>query len=113
MHEYSIARALLDSVEAEAGRRGATAVTALTLKLGELSGVEPQLLLSAYELCRERSIAERATLAIVPVAALWACPHCARPISRGAVLRCPDCQRPAHLAAGDEIVLERIEMEVP
>jgi Zn finger protein HypA/HybF involved in hydrogenase expression len=27
-------------------------------------------------------------------------------------LRCPDCAVPARLAAGDEIVLDRIEMEV-
>jgi Zn finger protein HypA/HybF involved in hydrogenase expression len=30
----------------------------------------------------------------------------------GERLRCPDCGLPAALRAGDEIVLERIEMEV-
>jgi Zn finger protein HypA/HybF involved in hydrogenase expression len=29
------------------------------------------------------------------------------------VLTCPSCAVPAHLVQGDEIMLDRIEMEVP
>jgi hypothetical protein len=46
------------------------------------------------------------------VAARWSCPGCGRPIASGEILRCPDCLRPARLEAGDEILLEQIEMEV-
>ena len=35
-----------------------------------------------------------------------------RAIRHGNVLRCPDCARPARLTEGDEIVLDRIELEV-
>ena len=31
----------------------------------------------------------------------------------GAVLRCPECECPAQLESGDELVLERLELEVP
>lgn len=112
MHEYSIVSALLEKVDAEAQSRGAIAVHRLRVRIGELSGVETDLLASAYELFRERTVCAGADLEIVPVAARWACPGCDREIPRGAVLRCPECARPARLTGGDEILLERIEMEV-
>ena len=112
MHEYSIVSALLERVDAEAKARHATAVHRLRVKVGELSGVETELLASAYELFRERTVCAAAELEIVPVAARWRCIECSGEIARGAILRCPRCDRPARLAEGEEIVLERIEMEV-
>jgi Zn finger protein HypA/HybF involved in hydrogenase expression len=47
---------------------------------------------------------------MVPVE--WACQACGRRIERGRPLRCPECLAPATLIAGDEIILDRIEMEV-
>jgi hydrogenase nickel insertion protein HypA len=113
MHEYSIAQALLERVETEARTRGAIAVHRLRLRLGELSGVESGLLESAFLLCRERTICAGAALEIEPVGAAWTCTGCGRAIEPGEVLRCRDCGRPARLRAGDEIILDRIEMEVP
>ena len=113
MHEYSIVRALLARVEEEARARGATAVRRLHVRLGELSGVEAQLLASAYEAFRERTVCDGAELEIESVAARWVCASCGEARPRGAVLTCPDCDAPARLAAGDEILLARIEMEVP
>jgi len=112
MHEYSIVRALLDRVDREARARQATAVHRLQVRIGELSGVEIELLATAYRTFRERSLCAAAELEVVPVAAAWACPRCDRPVAAGALLRCPDCAAPARLVAGDEIVLDRIEMEV-
>ncbi len=113
MHEYSIARALLDQVEAHARTHQASAVHRIEVRIGELAGVEGDLLAAAYELVREGSpVCRGAALEVVPVAARWECPSCGRPIARGAVLRCAPCARPARLAAGEEILLERIEMEV-
>ena len=34
-------------------------------------------------------------------------------VARGAILRCDTCGHPARLTHGDEIILERIEMEAP
>ncbi len=112
MHEYSIVSALLERVETEARARQATAVHHLRVQVGELSGVETELLASAYELFRERTLCAGADLEIVPVPARWACPSCDLEIARGEVLRCADCAHPARLVGGDEILLERIEMEV-
>jgi Zn finger protein HypA/HybF involved in hydrogenase expression len=44
--------------------------------------------------------------------ARWQCPKCDDIIAPGRALRCPRCEAPARLAAGDALVLVRIEMEV-
>jgi len=112
MHEYSIVRALADKVEAEARARQAVAVHRLTVAVGSLSGVEPELLATAFTLCRQGLLAE-ARLEVRRVEASWSCPLCERPVAPGGVLRCAACGEPARLGAGDEILLEQIEMEVP
>lgn len=113
MHEYSIVQALVARVDAEARARRATTVHRLSIRIGELSGVEVGLLTTAYETFRERTICEGAELNVEMVPARWECPDCGRAIGRGDVLRCPTCAVPARLAGGDEIMLDRIEMEVP
>jgi hydrogenase nickel incorporation protein HypA/HybF len=113
MHEYSIVQALLERVDAEAGRRGATAVHKIAVRIGELSGVDVGLLLTAYDIVRVRTICERADLEVEAVPAAWQCPRCGQPVARGGLLRCASCARPAQLAAGGEILLDRIDMEVP
>jgi len=112
MHEYSIIQALLGQVEHHARQHRASAVHRLHVSIGELSGVEVPLLETAYTTFRERTVCAGADLEVHPVPAVWACPDCAREIPRGTALRCPDCGCPARLTRGDEIVLDRIEMEV-
>lgn len=113
MHEYSIVRSLLDRVESEAAGRHATAVRVLHLRIGELSGVEVELLRTAFETFTGGSICDGAELRIETVPVRWACPGCGRRPGPGEALRCSQCGRPAALVEGDEIVLARIEMEVP
>ena len=112
MHEYSIVSALLDRVEAEARRHVRAEVLGIRVRIGELSGVDPELLRSAWSLCREGTPCARAELELAGEAACWVCPRCAGSIEAGAALRCPGCGVPARLASGDALVLERIEMEV-
>jgi hydrogenase nickel incorporation protein HypA/HybF len=113
VHEYSIVQALVERVAAEARARRATAVHRLSVRIGELSGVEVNLLATAYDTFRERTICAHAALDVLVVPARWECPKCGRAIGRGNLLQCPACVAPARLAEGDEIMLDRIEMEVP
>jgi len=112
MHEYSLVRALVDKVEQEARAHRATAVTRLKLRIGALAGVEPELLASAFTLCRA-GLLEGAALELERSETAWACPGCGDAIPAGAPLQCPACALPARLVSGDELLLEQIEMEVP
>jgi hydrogenase nickel incorporation protein HypA/HybF len=112
MHEYSIVQALVERVGVEAQAQGATAVHRLSVRIGELSGVDPGLLVTAYDTFRERTICAGAQLDLQVVPARWECPECRQIIRRGEVLTCPACELPARLSEGDEIMLDRIELEV-
>jgi hydrogenase nickel incorporation protein HypA/HybF len=112
MHEYSIVQALLERVEAEARVRHAAAVHRLSVRIGELSGVDVGLLTTAYMTFRERTICQGAELDVRSVPARWECPECREEVRAGTMLRCVRCGAPARLSCGDEIVLDRIEMEV-
>jgi len=111
MHEYSIIQSLVDSVAAAVGTREAS-VHRVDVAIGELAGVDCTLLATAFENFREGTLCERALLTIDRIPARWECSRCGTDVARGGFLRCPRCDAPAHLAAGDEIVLQRIELEV-
>ena len=111
MHEYSIVQSLVDSVAAAVGARDAS-VREVRVVIGEMSGVDCGLLTTAYEVFRAGTLCERAALTIDRIAANWRCPRCHVAIANGAFLRCAACNEPAELAGGDEIVLQRIELEV-
>ncbi len=112
MHEYSIVGALIEQVAREADARGAR-VHRLHVAIGELAGVDVELLRTAYDTFRPETVCAGAPLDVRAVAAEWRCPRCELVLARGARLQCVTCGRPARLVAGDEIILERIEMEVP
>lgn len=112
MHEYSIIQSLVDSVENVAHQNGNAAVRHLYVQIGELAGVDCDLLQTAYETFRFGTVCADAPITIERIDARWECRKCGAAFARGAILRCPDCNEPARLAAGDEIVLRRIEMEV-
>jgi hydrogenase nickel incorporation protein HypA/HybF len=111
MHEYSIVQSLVDSVAAAVGERDAS-VCRIDVAIGELAGVDCALLTTAFEVFREGTLCEHATLTIDRIPARWECSRCSGEVARGGFLRCALCDTPARLAAGDEIVLQRIELEV-
>lgn len=111
MHEYSIVQALLERVDHEAHVHGGSRVHRVRLAIGELSGVEVDLLRIAYETIRHRTRCQDAELEIRCVEAHWECTGCGAAIPRGAPLRCAACGQRARLSSGDEIVLDQIEME--
>lgn len=113
MHEYSLVASLLERVVAEAVARQAIEVHRVSLRVGALSGVEPELLETAFEMCREGTVCAGASLHVVRVPARWVCAACAREVPEGEVLACVACGGGARLAAGGELVLDQIEMEVP
>jgi hydrogenase nickel incorporation protein HypA/HybF len=112
MHEYSIASELLDRVEEEVRRHERAEVLRIRVRVGDLSGVDHELLRTSWSLAREGTPCSRAELELDTEPVRWSCPRCARDIESGAMLRCLRCGAPARLVSGDALVLERIEMEV-
>jgi hydrogenase nickel incorporation protein HypA/HybF len=112
MHEYSIAAALIERVEAEAEKHRARSVRRVGVRLGELSGVEPELLATAYELAREATLCASAELEIDYVKARWVCSTCQASVDPKVALRCAACGAAGRLIAGEELDLCRLELEI-
>lgn len=113
MHEWSLVHALIEQVQSQALEHRAVAVRRVHLRVGELSGAHADLLASAFAMLRDETVCRGAELAIEWVPARWACARCAASITAGDELSCAACGGPARLAGGDELLLSRIEMEVP
>ena len=58
MHEYSIVQSLLDQCEQNARDNNATKVSKVVVKIGVMSGVEPDLLKTAFETFKEGTMCE-------------------------------------------------------
>jgi hydrogenase nickel incorporation protein HypA/HybF len=102
----------MDRVEQEATARGAVAVQRVVVRIGELSGIEVALLRTAYENLRARTICACAPLDVDVVPVRWVCQACGAGVPGGGRLRCGVCDGAAVLRQGDEILLERIDLEV-
>ncbi len=114
MHELSIALSILDVAEAEAGRHGDVRVCGIHLKLGPLSGVVKEALLSAYELARESSPLQEAQLLIEEVALLAHCPVCqgTRAVVSVQELCCVECGSPTpQVVSGRELEIVALELQ--
>jgi hydrogenase nickel incorporation protein HypA/HybF len=113
MHELSIALSILDIAEEESACRGDAAVVAIHLRLGPLSGVIKEALLSAFDLAREESAVANARLMIEEVPIVVFCPACAaeQDVASMQELLCPICgAAPSRVVTGRE--LEVVALEV-
>ena len=92
MHELSIAMSIVELAQEEGERRGAR-VNAVHLKLGALSGVVKEALLSSYEMACEDTPLQGSRLVFeeVPV-----------------VVFCPNCQAAPNLEFGAVVLLFRV-----
>ncbi|MCE9573119.1 MAG: hydrogenase maturation nickel metallochaperone HypA [Deltaproteobacteria bacterium] len=112
MHEYSIVSALVDKVEAQARAHPGAIVRVVHVAIGELAGVEIELLVTAFDTFKPKTVCAAAAIAVESRPARWRCPKCKTVIARGEKLRCEPCASPARLESGDEIMLQRIELEM-
>ena len=113
MHEYSIVQALYESVMNHARGRGEGTIHEVRVRIGELSGVDTNLLDTAWRTFRVRTPCELAEMLIETVPPAWHCPACGLAAPPRGVRRCAACGGPLQLAKGDEILLDQIVMEVP
>ena len=115
MHEMSIAAAVLDALRTESALHPGTHITRAGLRVGELSGVEPESL----RFCLETLVAGSD---LAPLAFDFEiCPWTRRCRACGAVFQvvewnpaCATCASPdTEAAGGDQMELTYLELEEP
>jgi hydrogenase nickel incorporation protein HypA/HybF len=114
MHELSIAMSIVEMAEEEADQRGGVHVSAVHLKLGALSGVVKEALLSAYEVACDDTALKGSRLVIEEVPVVVFCSNCQtqRPLSSVQLFCCAECGTPtAEIVQGKEIEVVALEIE--
>ena len=114
MHELSIALSIVRTACDETVRHGGGSVVAVHIKLGALSGVVREALLSAYELARADSQLAESELVIEEVPVQLYCDHCRRatPARSLQSLTCSCCgAASAKVVAGRELEITALELE--
>ena len=115
MHELAICQALIRQVAELADERSAVSVHDIHVSVGPLSGVEPQLLQSAFPIAAAGTIADGAVLHIKDMSVRVYCPDCDVESEAAANrLLCGQCGGwQTRLVSGDELLLARVELELP
>ena len=114
VHELSICQALLTEVSRIAATNGARAVERVTVEIGRLSGVEPELLSRAFEIARLGTCAEHAVLSLAVLEITVRCADCgAASSARPNCLLCGACGGyRTQVLEGNELRLRAIELDV-
>lgn len=115
MHELSIAMSILESLQEEVDQRDCGGIAAVHLRVGRLSGVVPNALLSAYEIAAEQTLFAHARLVIEEVPVMIYCAACGReqPVESPLLFCCPKCKLPsAEVVSGRELEISALELEV-
>lgn len=121
MHEMGIAVEVARIAREEALARGAVRVTALRVRVGAWSGVDPESLrfaletLTSPEVAGPEDLLTSCRVALDLVQPLFACPACGlRYEGTGYLDPCPGCGGlGAELTAGEELHLAELELEDP
>jgi hydrogenase nickel incorporation protein HypA/HybF len=124
MHEFGIAKALVENVVAEAEKNNARSVSEVIVELGELSFVGKDQFKFAYGiLAKEIAIIERSILTIIDIDAVVSCEACGYngPLQRfdepethfiTPMFACPKCSGKVKIERGRECTIKNIRMEV-
>jgi hydrogenase nickel incorporation protein HypA/HybF len=113
MHELSIAMSIVEMAEEEAQRHGGH-VSAVHLKLGALSGVVKEALLSSYEMACFDTPLTGSRLIVEEIPIVVFCDRCQaqRGILSPQWFCCPECGTPtSQVIRGKEIEVVALEMQ--
>jgi hydrogenase nickel incorporation protein HypA/HybF len=114
MHELSIAMSIVEMAQEEAERRGQAQVLAVHLRLGLLSGVVKEALLSSYEMACMATPLEGSQLLIEEIAVEAFCPKCQLPRRIRSIqwFCCPKCFTPTtQILHGKELEVVALEIQ--
>ena len=113
MHELGIATSVLQEARQEAQRHAGTRLRRVKVRVGELSGVNPDALSFCFEVLVRENKLEPLELEIESCPRRQRCPACGLTFTvANYELTCPGCGTgPTEFAGGDELELAALEME--
>ncbi len=113
MHEYSIMQNIIDMVSEEMRPYCDFELQAFTVQVGAMSGLEPALLESAFEMIRPDTLAEHAKMQINYVPLLCRCENCSNEFEvKSFNFICSGCDAPKTIILqGEDTILESLELE--
>lgn len=113
MHEVSICLSIFTSLEEAFSPEELAGLQEIHLQVGVLSGIEPALLQSAFELVTPTTRYKNATLYIESVDVKVKCHRCQRVfVVKDYCFLCPECQQPSNdIVQGRELLVKKIVLE--
>lgn len=113
MHEIGVAESILKTITTEANKSGAKEITKVHIKVGGLSGVEPNSLSFALEILKANTMAANAEFEIERIKVVGICGECGKesnPDSHFSM--CGHCGSPAlEIVAGEEFEISYIDID--
>ena len=112
MHEMAIAEGILNIAFDYAEKNKASKITKVTLKLGEMSGVEVEALNVSFDVLTKDTIAEGAELIINRIPLMGKCNKCGKVFHIEQYnFFCPECDGILILQSGRELQVESLDMD--
>lgn len=105
MHEYSLARSILETIFTIRNQRQLGPIQQVEIELGEFSGVEPLQLQSAYVELSPEILGYRSEMRIQTVPLRGQCPHCKHQfLIKDFRFECPTCSySDVQIVSGEEL----------
>lgn len=124
MHEFSVTSQIVQSVLAEADKRGAKKVTEVDLIIGKLTFLGLEQVRFAYEALTKGTIMEGSKLVVEEQDGVVKCGNCGYeggfkyeddPLYHVPVptLKCPQCGNIVKIVAGKECIIQSIKLILP
>jgi len=113
MHELSIANSILEAACAEAQARAGMRLTKISVRIGELAGVDPDALSFSFEALVKETDLEKCALEIEFMPRRHECGSCGqRFVVADFETRCPKCgTAETTFISGNELEFAHLEME--
>lgn len=112
MHEYSIVQSLLNSCEEHVVENNASSVSKVVVKIGVMSGVEPDLLQTAFDTFKEATVCENAEFVINIQNVIILCTECkTEKVLQELEYKCDNCGSiNVEVVDGEEMYLMQLEL---
>lgn len=110
MHELGITQNIIEIVAEQAQ---GLAVQRVVLEIGQLSAILPDSIQFCFDVCRQGTLLETATLEIIEIPGVGKCRHCGTEVFLDQPFGvCPHCNSiELEIVQGEELKIKEIEVE--